>query len=332
MLLRYNKIMPSFSSTSTEQLHEEAARWFALLRSGSFSALQQNAFQQWLARSEAHRAAYLEIECFWNGLESLQDAAKPQLQEARAYIKQEQLRRRKFSRSMLALAASIMLVTAVSPFWRIVLDNGTYRTAKGEQSHIQLSDGSRIDINTDSELRVAYSWSAREVTLTRGEALFSVTHNPDKPFHIIASKGIIRDIGTRFNVYRQGDDVSVTVLEGEVSVAAKGALKNLLPNQKIHYDAAGRLSPILSADINEVTAWQKQQLVFKGQPLSRVLAELERYHNVTLQIADARLKTLKVSGSFPSDNLALALTTMSSALPIKVVSLQAHLFVIQPAN
>lgn len=332
MLLRYNKIMPSFSSTTTEQLHEEAARWFALLRSGSFSALQQKAFQQWLARSEAHRAAYRDLETFWNELESLQDAARPQLKEARAYIKQAQLRRRKFSRSMLALAASIVLVTAVSPFWRIVLDNGTYRTAKGEQTHIQLSDGSRIDINTDSELRVAYSWSERKVTMERGEALFTVVHDPDKPFQVASAKGIIRDIGTRFNVYRQGDDVSVTVLEGEVSVAAQGVPKNLTAHQKISFDAEGRLSPVVPADTNEATAWQKRQLVFKRQPLSAVLVELGRYHDVNLQIADVRLKSLKVSGSFPSDNLALALATMASALPIKVVSPHERLFVIRAAD
>jgi transmembrane sensor len=321
MLLRYNKIMPSFSSTSTEQLHEEAAQWFALLRSGTFSALEQKAFQQWLACSEAHRAAYRDIEVFWHELESLEDAAKPQLKEARAFIKRTQLRRRNFSRSMLALAASIVLVTAVSPFWRIVLDNGTYRTAKGEQAHIQLSDGSSIDINTDSVLRVSYSWSAREVTLMRGEALFSVTHNPDKPFQVVASKGIIRDIGTRFNVYRQGDEVSVTVLEGEVNVATQGLPKNLTQNQKVHYDAAGRLSPVIPADINQVTAWQKQQLVFKNKALSKVLEQLGRYHDTTLRVPDSRLQALKVTGVFPTNNLKLALDTIVGALSVKVVQI-----------
>jgi len=111
---------------------------------------------------------------------------------------------------------------------------------------IQLSDGSRIDLNTDTELSIQYTWTARSVKLERGEALFSVVHNPEKPFEVIAAGGRIQDIGTRFNIYRQADRVSVTVLEGEVSVAAKqnATAQNLIPGQQISYDSTGQTSAI----------------------------------------------------------------------------------------
>ena len=323
--------MPPKDSSPSEQLRQEAVSWHQLQRSGKVTVTQQKAFQQWLARSDANLQTYRSIETVWRELGSLEDAAKPELTEARAYFQHARSRHR-IARSALAIAASIGFLAALSAILPMLLDNGTYRTGKGEQNQIQLSDGSRIDLNTDTELRVSYGRSARAVTLIRGEALFSVVHDSEKSFQVVAAQGRILDIGTRFNVYRKGDQVSVTVLEGEVSVAARGEPQHLFHNQNIGYDAAGKLSPVTSADVNQITSWQNRQLVFQGQPLSHVVAELERYHDVSLQITDAKLKSLKVSGTFPSDNLSLALTTMSSALPIKLISPKEHIFVIQAAE
>jgi len=322
--------MPAPTPKRPAGLHEEASQWVTLLHSGAATAAQRRAFARWLSADESHPRAYSEVEAFWRSLGPLRQDVEPELAAARAYLRQAQLRR--VFRPGLALAASLLLAVAATPFWRLWLDNGVYRTAKGEQAHIALSDGSRIDLNTDSELQVAYTWSRRKVTLARGEALFSVYHDPEKTFQVEVAKGLIRDIGTRFNVYRQGDRVSVTVLEGEVSVTAQGVSKNLIPNQQVRYDAEGQLSSVVGVDVAAATAWQKRQMLFKGQPLSTVLEELGRYHDVTLQIADQRLRGLKVSGSFPSDNLPLALATMRSALPIKTESPEPGLIVIKPAE
>jgi len=323
--------MPPSTPKRPTGLHEEASQWVTILHSGAATTAQRRAFARWLNANESHQRAYSEVETFWQSLGSLRQDMGPELAAARAYLRQAQRSRRVF-RPGLALAASLLLAVAATPLWRIWLDNGVYRTAKGEQAHIELSDGSRIDLNTDSELQVAYTWTQRKVTLARGEALFSVDHDPEKTFQVAAAKGLIRDIGTRFNVYRQGDRVSVTVLEGEVCVAAQGVAKNLTPNQQVRYDTAGQLSSVVGVDVDAATAWQKRQMLFKGQPLSAVLEELGRYHDVTLQIADKRLRGLKVSGSFPSDNLPLALATMSSALPIKTESPEPGLIVIKSAE
>jgi len=238
------------------------------------------------------------------------------------------------SKKRLAGVLSVALITGFSPLGWSWLSTDTYRTAKGESAGIQLSDGSRIDLNTDTELSVQYSWTARSVKLERGEALFSVVHNPEKPFEVIAAGGRIQDIGTRFNIYRQADRVSVTVLEGEVSVAAKqnAATQNLIPGQQISYDSTGQTSAIAYADMTVATAWQKGQLVFKGRPLNKVLEQLGRYHDASLQVPDARLQSLKVSGVFPTNNLSLALNTIAGALPIKVSQTAATTFVIAPAD
>jgi len=300
-------------------LHEEASQWVTLLHSGAATATQRRDFARWLNASENHLRAYRDVEAFWQRLGPLRQDVEPELAAARAYLRQAQ--RRRVFRSGLALAASLLLAVAATPLGRIWLDNGVYRTAKGEQAHIVLSDGSRIDLNTDSELRVAYSWSARAVVLARGEALFTVRHDEAKPFAVEAAGGRIRDIGTQFNVYRQGDRVAVTVLEGEVSVDNAASLKGqaLHPGMQLTYRADGRFSLAEAVDTASATAWREGRLVFKSRELVDVLEQLGRYHQVDLALADAQLRHLKVSGSFPTGDLDLVLNTIAASLPIKVV-------------
>jgi transmembrane sensor len=317
-------------------LIERAIFWVTRLHSGDCTDQERQDFEAWLAQSEAHRAAHQEVEVFWNGLSQIEPLAAAHLAAARAYLREARQSRRAFSGKRLAGAGvlSLILITGFLPLWWSWLITDTYRTAKGESTSIQLSDGSRIDLNTDTELSVQDTATRRSVKLEHGEALFSVVHNEEKPFEVIAAGGRIQDIGTRFNVYRQTDRVSVMVLEGEVSVAAgqNATAQNLIPGQQISYDSTGHTSDISRADTDAITAWQKGQLVFKGQPLSVVLEQLSRYHDASLQVESTRLRTLKVSGVFPTDNLTLALNTIAGALPIKVNQTAINIFVIAPAD
>jgi len=328
--------MTDTHDTPTGSLHERAIFWVTRLHSGDCTDQERQDFEAWLAQSETHRTAHKEVEAFWNGLSQIEPLAAPQLAAARTYLREARQSRRAFSGKRLAGAGvlSLVFITGFLPLWWSWLTTDTYRTAKGDSMSIQLSDGSRIDLNTDTELSVQYTSTRRSVKLEHGEALFSVVHNEEKPFEVIAADGRIQDIGTRFNVYRQADRVSVTVLEGEVSVATgqSSTAQYLVPGQQISYDSTGHTSAISRADTDAITAWQKGRLVFKSQPLSIVLEQLSRYHDASLQVDGSRLQTLKVSGVFPTDNLNLALNTIAGALPIKVNQTATNIFVIAPAN
>lgn len=324
--------MTDTHDTAADSPHEQAIFWVTRLQSGDYTDRDRHDFEAWLEQSEAHCAAYHDVAAFWGSLSQLEPHAAHQLAAARSYLRETRQSRRASAGKRLAgtVVLSLVILTGFSPLWWSWLSTDIYRTAKGESASIQLSDGTRIDLNTDTELSVQYTWTRRSVKLTRGEALFAVVHNVEKPFEVIAAGGRIKDIGTRFNVYRQDRRVSVTVLEGEVSVAAKqnSTAQNLTPGQQISYDSTGRTSAISRADIDAATAWQKGQMVFKGQPLRVVLEQLGRYHDASLQVHDARLRALKVSGVFPTDNLSLVLETITGALPIKVIQTSANNYVI----
>jgi len=311
--------MTPSSAKPAESVPAQASLWVVKLHSADCTAAERRAFADWLAQSESHRSTYRDVEALWRQMGGLGSVADPRLQAARAYLSQARGKRRRLAPKRLALAASLLLVVSTVPYWWPWLAADTYRTAIGEHTRIELSDGSTIDLNTDSEVRVYYSWNTRQATLQRGEALFSVVHDSGKPFEVAASGGLIRDLGTQFDVYRQENGVTVTVLEGEIAVsAAQGSVSSVPAGYRIGYDHAGRLSTAARIDTSEIVAWREGRLVFKSQSLTEVLRQLSRYHAVALTLRDPQLAALSVSGSFPIDNLKLTLDTLAAALPVKI--------------
>ena len=326
--------MTATSKARLNTIQQQAINWVTRLQSGDCTDAELCALDDWLIQSEDHRVAYQQVAAFWQELAHIEPHASTELEAARAYLRDKRQARRRFSGKRAATVLSLLLVVSASPLFWSWLHTQNYHTAKGEQVNIELSDGSQIALNTDTELSVQYTDEARTVKLHHGEALFTVIHNRVKPFVVTAANGTIKDIGTRFNVYQQAQQVSVTVLEGEVSIttANNSTAHSVKANQQLSYNNNGQLSPITQVDVNNTTAWQKKLVVFKAQPLSVVVDQLARYHNVSLQIADPRLRELKVSGSFPSDDLQTALNTIGSALPIKIISTGNAAFVIQAAD
>lgn len=313
--------MPSIlsQSHSPAEPQAEAARWFARRRSGNCSSEEQQSFLRWLNAGEANHKAYEDAENLWKQLDGLETIADRQLLEARAHLTQARrrpMRRRAFA---FALAASLTAVIIWSADWLSYRDDRTLRTALGERQTVTLSDGSLLELDTDTEVTVHYSRHSRELKLVRGQAAFTVAHGDTRPFDVLADNGRIRDIGTQFDARRRADRVSVAVLEGavEVSVPNVAAPRSLRQNQQLSYTPQGNFSAVESIDV-AAAAWRKGQLVFKNQPLGEVLAELGRYHATSLTVASPRIMDIKVSGTFPTDNIELALTTIAATLSIKL--------------
>ena len=156
--------MSSNPQKPTAGQYEQASHWVSVLHDGTPTLGQERVFQAWLASSPAHKLAYDEVEAFWHQLGGLEAVGKPQLEAARLYAEEAQDKRYWLPRYSLALAASVLVMVIALPFVQFCLDNGNYRTAIGEQQHIQLSDGTRIDLNTDTEVQVTYTFFDRELS------------------------------------------------------------------------------------------------------------------------------------------------------------------------
>lgn len=296
----------------------QAARWHARRLNCDCSVEERKSFLRWLNDDEANRKAYEEVESLWEQLGGLESVAGRQLEEARAHL--AAARRKSRSRVGLALAASLVLALAWNTGWFDVPDEHVYRTALGQMQRFTLADGTQLELDTDSEVVVRYTRHRRDLNLLRGQAVFTVAHGDARVFDVHAANALIRDVGTQFVVRKYADRISVAVLAGDVEVSGSGA-EGVLPlhqGQQLSYGLQGKLSSYETVDLASTAAWRNRRLVFHGQALGDVLVELARYHAVSFSVTSPRIMALKVSGTFPTDDLALALETMAAAIPVRL--------------
>lgn len=306
-----------------QDIQTQAAAWLARRNNGEHSAEEQRAFLVWLNASAAHREAYARAEALWEQMRGLDSVADKQLAEARAFLAQ---RRRPPALRRYAVAALILLA-AGAIVWQAdglsYLDDQTYQTAHGQTRAVDLADGSRLELNTDSEARVHYARHGREIRLLRGQAVFTVAHGDPRPFEVFAGQGKIRDIGTQFDVRHVAEGIAVAVLDGEVEVAGTPTARSVAVHrgEKIGYRPSGELTPVQPIDISNYSAWREGKLVFRARPLREVLEELGRYHRATVTVTAPAVLDTKVSGIFPTDNLLQAMQTIAATLPIRLTRL-----------
>ena len=129
----------------------------------------------------------------------------------------------------------------------------------------------------------------------------------------------IRDVGTRFNVRKQAQGATISVLEGEVELNNDRSVNNerLVAGHQLTYTEPAGLGQLGDLETDKVTAWLNGQLVFKHTPLREVLAELERYHLIRFNFADPKLAQETLSGTFNSDDIDPFLHALESILPIQ---------------
>ena len=182
----------------------------------------------------------------------------------------------------------------------------TYATDLGGRSSLKLPDGSRIDLNTNTSLRVAMGGGHRAVWLDRGEAYFQIVHDSSHPFMVYANGHRITDLGTKFLVRQQKDRLEVALVEGRARVdvgdRASSRFAILTPGD-VALAVADRLSVAghQSKKLANQLGWRQGQLIFNETTLSDAVAEFNRYNTTKLIVRDPAVAQLKINGTFPTD-------------------------------
>jgi len=339
---------------SNRQIVDEASEWFVEFRVGDVDAAARERFDEWLRRSPEHIRAYIGIARTYVEMPN-PHATKPLDVEALiAYarsgenivpfdtVPQERaaMHTRSPRRRFLAVAASALMVALAGGVWWQSARYPLYRTDIGERRSITLADGSTVDLNARSKLRVEFSKNERRVELLDGQALFQVAKDKSRPFIFASGEAAVRAVGTQFDVYRKDSGTTVTVLEGRVAVystapqpATRSPRASVQPEAQMHaiphsgaassnppglLDPSGAGAIFLSAgeqvtvtraqtlpaparaDIAATTAWTQRRLIFDGSKLSDVVQEFNRYNKRQLVIEDAQLSDFHVSGVYSS--------------------------------
>lgn len=296
----------------------QALRWQARLRDSECSEQDKQDFSEWLAINPEHATAFSEVQQFWEQISDLPNLAGSRLSAARSYVQGAQSQRRRRT-STLVIGAFVVGFMISKPEAVLKLAAQHYQTAKGEHLSIELSDGSSIELNTISNLRVADLFGWRKAWLEQGEAWFNIRHNPDQPFEVLAGNGRIRDIGTQFNVMTGHGKTAVTVEEGEVAISTNDTQPVLVAaGQQNGFDDFGHMDSVTASDSKAAGAWRNGMLIFKQQSLPEVLRQLARYHRVDFELQDPQLEGLTVSGRFSTADLNESLNTLANGLGVKV--------------
>jgi transmembrane sensor len=282
----------------------EAAAWLTRLQAADRTAATEAAFQDWLSEP-AHERAFARATDAW---EIIPGAAR--FGEAFAEAKDGEGRGRGARRAAMALAASVALVVAVGGIGGWLARDPVYATRPGEQQVFTLSDGSRVALNTGSHLVVDFTKAERRVRLERGEAMFEVTRNPDRPFIVQAGEERVRVLGTTFTVRNDGRKVAVVLVEGRVEVTRETPRQPrpvpvavLAPGERLTVRAdAG--AAIDHPRVEAVTAWRRGEVMFDETPLLDAAAELNRYGGTQVQVGDPTLAALRLSGVFQTHDPA----------------------------
>jgi transmembrane sensor len=183
-------------------------------------------------------------------------------------------------------------------------------TQIGERALLVLADGSKVTLNTDSAVRADYTGRERRLTLVRGEAFFDVAKDPTRPFIVTAGSRQVIAVGTAFNVRLQDQQVRVTLVEGTVRIVPTARQRDpvvTLEAGSALVTGADGIDRVESLDTARATSWRSGKLVFEGDRLADVVAEMNRYSREKLEIADPTLEDRKVSGVFePTEGHAFA--------------------------
>lgn len=300
----------------------EAADWYTRLNDQDHPEIEVEeleAFSAW-KQDPDNRAAYERVEDVSRSMGGLRDDADMRLAAAEALERgaarrraPNKARRRRTGLIIGSLAAACLVATVAGLVWRAP----TYSTGVGQAFSATLEDGSRVQLNTDSAVRVRYSRGERRIDLLRGQALFQVAHNAERPFIVAAGATQVRALGTRFEVRRIGDEVRVLLAQGSVEVSDKAvrpAPWRLTPGQAIALaPATPRTVAPKPIDVPAATSWTSGKITFEGVPLGDAVSELNRYTPEKIVLGDGVPRERHVSGVFSAgdhDDFILAVSSM----------------------
>lgn len=221
------------------------------------------------------------------------------------------------------LAASVLAVVAVPTLWTRSVDPlagaTTYSTAIGEIRDVTLADGSVVTLDTATTLRVKIGGPVRRLSLDKGGAYFAVARDKVHPFQVALADRQVVVTGTHFATSLRDGRARVELLEGSVEIVQPRASTPsvlLAPGDRVSYPVGGSILRETQVDPATAAAWRQRRLVFQDAALSEVLAELGRYTDERIYLADPALGRKRVTAMLPLEGRDSVIDRAGKVLPV----------------
>lgn len=314
--------MNSRSTQTPEAVLDQALEWQVTLSSGECSEQDKAAFKLWLIARPEHTETWNKLTVNLSKFSKIPAALTRNVQHL---ANQEVQKRRQWLKSVGAVLVTGTSAFALSNTPQSKIHLAQHQTAKGEIRTLELPDGSRLTLNSASAADIHFTPQLREIVLHAGELqLVSARQSSGNPapLQVRVREGVVRAIGTRFTVKRNGQyglgAVDVAVQEGMVDVST--ALQTTIPlrlhaGQAVQFDTRQVGTPAVATPARH--SWAQGLLIAERQLLCNFLAELQR-HRPGLIRCDPAVAELLISGVFPLNNTDYVLETIANTLPVQI--------------
>jgi len=320
----------TYLSEEQEAIDAAARDWAMRLFRAPHDAALTRRCETWRLRDPRHDAAFLQAERLWDAIGQSSAAAE---QNWRSELEHLERTGGRGLRGWLAavrwriavpvtLAAGLVLAVGAS----MVLRSPQYHwtTPKGQNQQVTLADGTHVFIGADSRIAVRFGGSSRHVDLSQGEAFFEVTHDPSRPFTVVAGDAEIQVTGTKFDVKRVNGKVLVAVQEGRVEVRRHSILPLVHQAAPERVLTAGELSQLsensgFSPQVraNAASSWRAGRLSYSDASLADVIADANRYSSTPIRLASAQVGELRLTTSFRAEAVEQFVSNLAGSLPVK---------------
>lgn len=286
------------------EIEEDAALWVQRRHFWPWTPEEQASLEAWLSQSVAHRIAYVRLNA------TLDRTKRLAALKSEAPIQSG--RRTGWPRSNKFAAAFAVAALLGTGAFLLQKPQGSaqtvYQTPKGGHQTIAFADGSRIELNTDTVLRISLTPQERRAWLDKGEAYFQIQHNAARPFIVVAGQHRIIDLGTKFLLRRDTARLEVALLEGRVELDTRAGNKPSSAYLKPGDAAvvtAGKIAVThrSTGEIVSKLGWRRGVVTFDQTTLADAVAEFNRYNEHKLTVTDPRAARVTIGGTFDVNNV-----------------------------
>jgi ferric-dicitrate binding protein FerR (iron transport regulator) len=223
------------------------------------------------------------------------------------------------------VAACILFILGSGVFFaRDFILYTTYTAEYGQTRSVRLNDGSEVELNANSRLKVRNTWGLamqREVWL-KGEGFFSIARQPDhQKFTVHTDQLTVEVLGTKFNVAQRRNRTTVVLSEGKVKLTANaGRRQSMLmqPGDFIELSAKDTTFNRKTVIPEKYTVWKENELFFENAPLPEVLQKVEDYYGIKIILQDTSVAGKRFTSSLPNNNLDVVLKSIASVYQLEV--------------
>jgi transmembrane sensor len=333
-----NKVIPLHTM---DKIDDDASLWLVRLDNGNLSEQSRKELKAWLTADERHQVALKSMADVWHDMDNVL-----------MMINDESSSKSVSLWPVLTPVLKPFLLAASVSFLAIIIwvtmplsvDKHSYATLIGQQMDTTFEDGSIVHLNTNSHIETEFSDEKRIIKLIKGEALFEVAHDPNRPFIVYAGDRLVQAIGTKFVVHLESENIQVTVTDGKVKMS-KVALDTTLNDIKELNSATilkddifiakgekvvaasnqtPKLTQVKAENIERELSWLDGKLVFDNERLFDVIKEINRYDDIEIVLKDPSLHNIRISGRFDLGDSEALIEAIELSFNIKSQQLESN--------